>query len=163
MTHLNLIETKLYTLDKLKLKLKEWNMAGDKIVFSNGCFDILHMGHIELLAKAADLGDRLIIGLNSDISIQKLKGIERPIISENSRTIIIASLQFVDAVILFSENTPFQLISEINPDFLVKGGDYSPSNAIGGDLIKKNGGEVIIIPLTKGFSSSNIINKIRNG
>lgn len=163
MSHLNIIKTKLYTLDLLKLKIEEWNMAGEKIVFSNGCFDILHMGHIEILAKAADLGDRLIVGLNSDTSIQKLKGVERPIIPENSRQIIIASLQFVDAVILFSENTPFQLISEINPDFLVKGGDYNPSNIIGGDLIKKNGGEVITIPLKKGFSSSNIINKIQNG
>jgi len=163
MNHLNLIKTKLYTLDKLKPKIKEWNIAGDKIVFSNGCFDILHMGHVEVLAKAADLGDRLIVGLNSDTSIQKLKGIERPIIKEESRQILIASLQFVDVVILFSENTPFKLISEIKPDFLVKGGDYNPQDIIGGDLIKKNGGKIITIPLKKGFSSSNIINKIQNG
>ena len=163
MNHLNSIQNKLYALPDLKRQIEKWKSAGDKIVFTNGCFDILHKGHIEVLVKTSSLGDRLIIGLNSDSSIKNLKGKNRPIIGEDSRSLLLASLQFVDAVVLFSEETPFKLISEIVPDILAKGGDYKIKEIIGYDVVQQNGGEVITIPLTEGFSSSNIIDKLQNG
>jgi rfaE bifunctional protein nucleotidyltransferase chain/domain len=123
----------------------------------------LHKGHVEVLAKISNLGNRLIIGLNSDSSIKNLKGENRPIIEEDSRALLLAALQFVDAVILFSEETPSQLISEIVPDILAKGGDYKIEEIVGYELVQQNGGKVITIPLTEGVSSSNIINKIQNG
>ena len=123
----------------------------------------MHKGHVEVLAKISNLGNRLIIGLNSDSSIKNLKGENRPIIEEDSRALLLAALQFIDAVILFSEETPFQLISEIVPDILAKGDDYKIEEIVGYELVQQNGGKVITIPLTEGVSSSNIINKIQNG
>ena len=131
MNHLNSIQNKIYTLLDLEKQIEKWRSAGDKIVFTNGCFDILHKGHIEVLAKTSNLGNRLIIGLNSDSSIKNLKGENRPILEEDSRALLLAALQFVDAVILFSEKTPFQLISEIVPDILSKGGDYKIEEIVG--------------------------------
>ena len=163
MNHLNSIQNKIYTLPDLERQMEKWKSAGDKIVFTNGCFDILHKGHIEVLAKTSNLGNRLIIGVNSDSSMKNLKGKNRPIIEEDSRALLLAALQFVDAVILFSEETPFQLISEIVPDILAKGGDYKIEEIVGYEVVQQNGGEVITIPLTEGFSSSNIIDKIQNG
>tara|TARA_B100001105_G_scaffold249327_1_gene236122 strand:- start:974 stop:1465 length:492 start_codon:yes stop_codon:yes gene_type:complete len=163
MNHLNSIQNKIYTLPDLERQMEKWKSAGDKIVFTNGCFDILHKGHIEVLAKTSNLGNRLIIGVNSDSSMKNLKGENRPIIEEDSRALLLAALQFVDAVILFSEETPFQLISEIVPDILAKGGDYKIEEIVGYEVVQQNGGEVITIPLTEGVSSSNIIDKIQNG
>ena len=163
MKHLNSIQNKIYTLSDLKTRIEQWKSAKEKIVFTNGCFDILHKGHLEVLAKTADLGNRLIIGLNSDSSIKNLKGGNRPIVDENSRAILLAALSFVDAVVLFSEQTPLNLIAEIKPDILAKGGDYKIEEIVGHEVVQQNGGEVITIPLTEGFSSTNIIDKIQNG
>ena len=135
MSRLNKINSKIFSLDDLKNQVNAWKQAGEEVVFTNGCFDIIHRGHIEVLAQTADLGDRLIIGLNSDTSTQKLKGKNRPIIEEQSRAILLASLEFVDAVILFSEDTPINLISTLLPDVLAKGGDYEIETIVGLSLI----------------------------
>lgn len=161
MTNLLSIKSKIYTLSELIEQSKIWRSKGDKIVFTNGCFDLVHRGHVEVLANTADLGDRLIIGLNSDTSIHKLKGEKRPIIDENSRAILLASLQFIDAIVLFSEATPYQLIEAILPDILAKGGDYKVEEITGHELVLRNGGEVILVPFIDGFSTTNIINKIK--
>ena len=163
MKHLNSIQNKIYTLSDLKTRIEQWKSAKEKIVFTNGCFDILHKGHLEVLAKTADLGNRLIIELNSDSSIKNLKGGNRPIVDENSRAILLAALSFVDAVVLFSEQTPLNLIAEIKPNILAKGGDYKITEIVGHEVVQQNGGEVITIPLIEGFSSTNIIDKIQNG
>ncbi|PIP53621.1 MAG: D-glycero-beta-D-manno-heptose 1-phosphate adenylyltransferase [Bacteroidetes bacterium CG23_combo_of_CG06-09_8_20_14_all_32_9] len=134
----------------------------EKIVFTNGCFDILHRGHIEYLAKAAQFGDVLIIGLNSDESVSRLKGKNRPIQDEESRALVLASMLFVDVVVIFREDTPYNLIKIIKPDVLVKGGDYSLENIIGSDLVIAKGGEVKTINFVDGFSSSSIISKVEN-
>ena len=128
-----------------------------KIVFTNGCFDILHRGHIEYLSKASDLGDVLIIGLNTDASVKRIKGEGRPVQDETSRALILASLRFVEAVILFDEDTPYDLISMIKPDVLVKGGDYTEETIVGADIVKAIGGEVVTIPLVEGYSTSGLI------
>ena len=133
----------------------------NKIVFTNGCFDIMHRGHVELLASAADLGDKLIIGLNSDDSIKRIKGENRPIIKEMSRAILLSSLSFVDAIVFFSEETPINLINLIMPDILAKGGDYKIGTIVGAEVVQKNGGKIHLIPFVDGFSTSNIINKIK--
>ena len=161
MTNLLSIKSKIYTLSELIEQSKIWRSKGDKIVFTNGCFDLVHRGHVEVLANTADLGDRLIIGLNSDTSIHKLKGEKRPVIDENSRAILLASLQFIDAIVLFSEATPYQLIEAILPDILAKGGDYKVEEITGHELVLRNGGEVILVPFIDGFSTTNIINKIK--
>ena len=162
MSSLKKIKDKIFNLNDLKNKVTSWKENGHKIVFTNGCFDIMHKGHIEVLSKSSDLGDKLIIGLNSDSSVQKLKGNSRPIIDENSRAIALAALSFVDAIVLFSEETPINLISTLNPDILAKGGDYEIRTIVGHEIVQKNGGEVILIPFVDGFSSTNIINKIKN-
>ena len=162
MSHLNKINTKIFSLDDLKNQVNAWKQAGEEVVFTNGCFDIIHRGHIEVLAQTADLGDRLIIGLNSDSSIQKLKGEDRPIIDEQARAILLAALSFVDAVILFPEDTPINLISTLLPDVLAKGGDYEIETIVGYEIVQNNGGEVILVPFVDGFSSTIIIDKIKN-
>ena len=161
MSHLNKLNNKIYSLEELENKVNAWKQAGEEVVFTNGCFDIIHRGHIEVLAQTADLGDRLIIGLNSDSSIQKLKGKNRPIIDEKSRAILLASFSFVDAVVLFSEETPINLISTLLPDVLAKGGDYKIETIVGCEIVQKNGGEVILVPFVDGFSSTTIIEKIK--
>ncbi|MEO8085280.1 MAG: D-glycero-beta-D-manno-heptose 1-phosphate adenylyltransferase [Bacteroidota bacterium] len=162
MTSLEKIKNKIYTPESLRLKLGEWRFRDRKIVFTNGCFDLLHLGHIDYLGKAADLGDMLIIGVNTDQSVQKLKGQNRPINNEEQRTHLLASLLFVDAVILFDEETPFDLIKIIQPDVLVKGGDYTPDKVVGADLVTANGGFVHIIPLLAGYSTTLTEEKIKN-
>ena len=162
MSHLNKINSKIFSLDDLNNQVNSWKQSGKEVVFTNGCFDIIHRGHIEVLAQTADLGDRLIIGLNSDSSIQKLKGADRPIIDEHSRAILLAALSFVDAVILFSEETPINLISRLLPDVLAKGGDYEIETIVGHEIVQNNGGEVILVPFVDGFSSTIIIDKIKN-
>ena len=146
----------------LKLKLKDGKALGNQIVFTNGCFDIIHQGHIEVLSKSADLGEKLIVGLNSDKSIKKLKGKNRPIKDEYSRAMLLASFNFVDAVILFSEDTPIKLIRGLKPDILAKGGDYKIEEIAGHKIIKETGGEVKLIPFVEGYSSTQIIKKIKN-
>ena len=162
MSHLNTIKSKIYLLEGLKAQVDSWKETGEKVVFTNGCFDILHRGHIEALARTADLGNRLIIGLNSDQSIQALKGENRPIVNEDSRAILLASLSFVDAVVLFSEETPLNLISTLMPDVLAKGGDYEIETIVGHKIVQNNGGKVILVPFIDGYSSTNIIEKIKN-
>ena len=161
MSHLNKINTKIFSLDDLKNQVNAWKQAGEEVVFTNGCFDIIHRGHIEVLAQTADLGDRLIIGLNSDTSIQKLKGKNRPIIEEQSRAILLASLEFVDAVVIFSEDTPLKLISALLPDVLAKGGDYEIETIVGHEIVQQNGGKVKLVAFVDGFSSTTIIDKIK--
>ena len=138
------------------------NRIKKKIVFTNGCFDLIHLGHIEILARSSDFGDKLIIGVNSDLSIKKLKGENRPIIEESSRIKQLSALEFVDAVILFDEDTPLKLIESIKPDVITKGGDYTAKNVVGNEVVSQKKGEVVIIPLTKGFSTTSILNKIKN-
>lgn len=131
-----------------------------QLVFTNGCFDILHRGHVEYLAQAATKGDVLIIGLNTDASVRKLKGPSRPLLDEQSRAFTLAALGFVDAVVLFDEETPYELIKKIKPQVLVKGGDYQVEDIVGYDIVKAGGGQVITIPLTEGFSTTGIIQKM---
>lgn len=161
MSHLNKINSKIFSLDDLKNQVNSWKQAGEEIVFTNGCFDIIHRGHIEVLAQTADLGERLIVGLNSDSSTRKLKGKDRPIIDEQARAVLLATLTFVDAVVLFSEETPINLISILLPDVLAKGGDYEIETIVGHEIVQNNGGKVILVPFVDGFSSTAIIDKIK--
>lgn len=141
--------------------LDDWRANNYKIVFTNGCFDLLHRGHVDYLTKARDLGDKLFLGLNTDASVSKLKGEHRPIQDEPSRMHIMASLQCVDAVILFDEETPYELIKSVQPDILVKGADYKPENIVGYDIVTAKGGEVITIEFLEGYSTTSIEKKIR--
>lgn len=133
---------------------------GKSIVFTNGCFDILHSGHVFYLQKAKQQGDILILGLNSDASVRRLKGEKRPINNEKDRAIVISELKSIDYVVIFEEDTPLEIISLIVPDILVKGGDYKKEDVVGKDIVENNGGEVVIIPFVDGKSTTNIINKI---
>ena len=137
-----------------------WREDGHKVVFTNGCFDILHRGHVEYLEAAKEAGDKLIIGLNSDNSVRKLKGSTRPFQNEQDRRAILTALSCVDAVVVFDEDTPAKLIAELLPDVLIKGGDYDEDEIVGRDTILANGGEIIIIPFVEGASTSNIISRI---
>jgi rfaE bifunctional protein nucleotidyltransferase chain/domain len=159
MEQLNLIAAKIYTRDHLLRQMHIWRFKGKKIIFTNGCFDILHLGHVEYLAKARDMGSILIIGLNSDDSVRRLKGSHRPINDEDARSMVLAAFSFVDAVVIFDEDTPAELIEQIKPDVLVKGKDYEGKKIVGADFVKANGGEVVTIELTKGYSSTGIIQK----
>lgn len=154
------LNTRIATdITELKRLISIYKFQGKKIVFTNGCFDILHRGHVEYLAKAASLGDVLIIGLNTDASVRKLKGENRPVQDENSRALILSALRFVGHVILFDEDTPYELIKELLPDILVKGADYKEHEIVGYDIVKKNGGSVETIEFVEGFSTSNILEK----
>lgn len=161
MLKVNQVQKKIFSLSGLIEKNNEWKTQGENIVFTNGCFDLIHKGHIEMLTSAADLGSKLIVGLNSDSSVKKLKKKDRPIIDEISRSTLLASFSFVDAVILFSEETPINLINKLLPDFLVKGGDYQKENIVGAETITRHGGDVVVIPFIDGFSTSKIIQKIK--
>ncbi len=139
-----------------------WRMKGDRIVFTNGCFDILHRGHVEYLQEAAALGDRLVIGLNSDASVRRQnKGPERPLNDEQSRAKVLAALRLVDAVIIFDQDTPLELIQALGPDVLVKGGDWSEDRIVGAELVKARGGAVHSLKLVDGFSTTALVDKIR--
>jgi rfaE bifunctional protein nucleotidyltransferase chain/domain len=142
--------------------LDKWKQAGDVLVFTNGCFDLVHRGHIDSLTKAADFGNRLIVGLNSDISVKLLKGENRPLIDQQSRAILLASLLMVDAVVMFDEETPYELIRSIQPDVLVKGSEYQVEEIAGFDIVLAKGGRVERIDLTEGFSTSDLIQKIKD-
>lgn len=156
-----ILQAKISTLPHLLDIVKEWKAAGQKVVFTNGVFDLVHIGHLTYLAKAAELGDKLIIGLNSDHSVRILKGEQRPINKADSRSALLAALFFVDAVVVFEEQTPFNLITAILPDVLVKGGDYTFDTIVGAPEVVANGGEVRTIQFVDGYSSTAIINKIK--
>jgi rfaE bifunctional protein nucleotidyltransferase chain/domain len=153
---------KISGLTPLKQRIAQWKNEGKKIVFTNGVFDLLHIGHITYLSKAAGLGDKLIIGLNTDSSVKRIKGEDRPVNDQNSRAALLAALFFVDAIVLFEEDTPRELITALLPDVLVKGADYSVENIAGAKEVIANGGEVKTITFVEGYSSTAIIQKIRN-
>ena len=140
-------------------KLHFWRQNSKKIIFSNGCFDLLHKGHIDLLAKARSLGDVLIVGLNSDVSVKALKGDKRPIQNQKIRFNNLLKLNSVDLIIIFEEETPLKLIKKIQPNIIVKGQDYKVKHVVGYNTIKGWGGEVVLVPLTKGYSTTSIIKK----
>ena len=154
--------------DKIKTKAEAkaivdgWKKQGLKVVFTNGCFDILHLGHVDYLEKARSLGDKLVLGLNTDDSVSRIKGPSRPIQDENSRAHILASLQFIDLVVFFNEDTPLDLISTLIPQILVKGSDYLAENIVGADVVKSNGGVVKTIEFVPGYSTTKIVEKIKS-
>jgi rfaE bifunctional protein nucleotidyltransferase chain/domain len=159
MDKFELVKSKIVSKENLKPILNISKFKSKKIVFSNGCFDILHRGHIEYLAKAASLGHLLIIGLNTDESVKRLKGSDRPLQDQESRAMVMASLRFVDYVVLFNEDTPYELIDFIKPDILVKGSDYKENEIVGADIVKKNNGKVMTIDLVEGYSTTSIIER----
>ncbi len=160
MTQQEIIAGKIHTQKTIQPLLSIWRFKNEKIVFSNGCFDILHKGHVDYLAQAADLGKHLIIGLNSDNSVRKLKGEARPLQDEKSRLTMLAALHFVSAVIVFDEQTPYELIKVVQPDYLVKGKDYKAEDVVGYDIVTKKGGKVVTIELTPGYSTTSILEKV---
>ncbi|HEY1063031.1 MAG TPA: D-glycero-beta-D-manno-heptose 1-phosphate adenylyltransferase [Daejeonella sp.] len=162
MSRLENIKSKIYTREQIKAVLNIWRLLEKKVVFTNGCFDLLHLGHIDYLSKAADMGDKLVIGLNSDASASALKGPGRPITDQLSRSVMLASFSFVDAVVIFDEPTPLHLIELVRPDILVKGADYSIEQIVGADLVLQYGGEVKTIEYLSGYSTTLIEKKIRS-
>jgi rfaE bifunctional protein nucleotidyltransferase chain/domain len=153
---------KISDLPELKASMAAWKSEGKKVVFTNGVFDLLHIGHITYMAKASELGDKLVIGLNSDSSVKRIKGDDRPVNDQNSRAALLAALFFVDAIVVFEEDTPINLITALMPDILVKGADYLVENIVGAKEVIANGGEVKTINLVEGYSSTSIIQKIRD-
>lgn len=162
MREIERIESKIICQKDLSNLILKWREENQKIVFTNGCFDLLHLGHVDYLAKAKDLGDRLIIGVNTDSSVKRLKGKNRPLQDENSRLHILAALHSVDAVVLFDEDTPYELIKKIQPDILVKGADYKIENIVGYDIVTSRGGSVQTIEFIEGYSTTNIEQRILN-
>ncbi len=152
---------KIIKFSDVKEEISRLKRDSKKIVFTNGCFDIIHAGHIAYLNEAKGLGDILIVGINSDNSVKRLKGQNRPIISERDRAYVLANIKPVDYVVIFHEDTPYHLIKEIQPDFLVKGGDYCEKNVIGRDIVKSSGGKLVLIKFIKGKSTSSIIKTIK--
>lgn len=151
---------KILTEAQLPATLAAWRAAGERIVFTNGCFDLLHLGHVDYLEKARALGDRLVVGLNTDASVSAIKP-GRPIQDETSRARIMAALAFVDAVVFFGEDTPLRLIELVQPDILVKGDDYAINGIVGHELVLNRGGQVLTVPLVTGYSTSRIVAKVR--
>jgi D-beta-D-heptose 7-phosphate kinase/D-beta-D-heptose 1-phosphate adenosyltransferase len=155
------IPNKIMTIEQAKARISAWKVLGKTVAFTNGCFDILHPGHLYSIGQAAKEADYLIVGLNSDASIKRLKGPDRPINSTDSRALVIANLVLVDAVVVFEQDTPYELITALLPDVLVKGGDYTIETIVGAKEVIANGGKVIINPIVDGFSTTNIIEKIK--
>ena len=155
------LSQKIFNAAELKLQLKRWDLLGKKIVFTNGVFDILHEGHIKILSEAATYADILIVGVNSDASVKRLKGDSRPLNAEGSRALVLAALLMVDAVIIFEEDTPLELIKTILPDVFVKGGDYTIDQIAGAKEVIENGGRVIINEIVPGFSTTGLVEKIK--
>jgi D-glycero-beta-D-manno-heptose 1-phosphate adenylyltransferase len=141
--------------------VESWQTAGEEVVFTNGCFDLLHLGHIQNLEAAANLGDRLIVALNSDESVRRLKGNHRPISAQASRQAVVAALQVVDMVLIFDQDTPFELINLLLPDVLAKGGDYTPTNMVGSEIVLAHGGQVVALPFVEGYSTTQLEQKIQ--
>ena len=163
MEMLNYIKSKILN-DKAQIdrQIAVWKFLNHKIVFTNGCFDILHRGHIDYLAKAADEGDILVVGLNTDNSVRKIKGDNRPVNDEETRALILGALGFVDAVILFDEETPYELINSVQPDVLIKGSDYKEEDIVGYDIVTASGGEIKTIELLEGFSTTGLIDRLKS-
>jgi rfaE bifunctional protein nucleotidyltransferase chain/domain len=161
MTTLEVTNNKILDIKVLGNRLAMWRLFNNKVVFTNGCFDILHRGHIEYLSQARDKGEILVIGLNSDASVKRIKGEGRPVQDETSRAMVLASLRIVDAVVLFDEDTPYELIKIVKPDVLVKGADYTEDTIVGADIVKASGGEVVVIPIVAGYSTSRILKVIK--
>jgi rfaE bifunctional protein nucleotidyltransferase chain/domain len=157
-----LLKNKLQSKEQVLKQISALQAQGKKIVFTNGCFDILHPGHVDYLSQARDSGDFMALGLNTDASVKKLnKAPNRPVNDENSRALVLAGLACIDAIVLFDEETPYELIKFLQPDVLVKGDDYKPEQIAGYDIIKAKGGEVKTIPFLKGYSTTALINKIK--
>ncbi|MFC2103767.1 D-glycero-beta-D-manno-heptose 1-phosphate adenylyltransferase [Bacteroidota bacterium] len=161
MDKLDVIQSKIVDINNIEPLLTYWNLKNQKIVFTNGCFDILHRGHIEYLAQAANHGDVLVIGLNTDNSVRRIKGNLRPVQDEYARAILLASLSFVSAVVLFNEDTPYNLIKRIQPDILIKGSDYKIQDIVGYDIVSAKGGDVVAIEFIEGYSTTAIIEKLK--
>ncbi len=161
MKTVQVIPNKIITQEELVHQLKRWRLLNKKIVFTNGVFDILHEGHIASLSEAAGYGDILIVGVNTDASVKRLKGDSRPVNNQQSRALLLASLVITDAVVLFDEDTPYNLITTILPDVLVKGGDYTIEQIVGAKEVMANGGKVIIAPILEGFSTTSIIERMK--
>ena len=153
---------KITDIPSLQKDIASWKSEGKKVVFTNGVFDLIHIGHISYLSKAAELGDKLIIGLNSDSSVKRIKGEDRPVNAQNSRAALLAAFFFVDAIVVFEEDTPLELITALMPDVLIKGADYSIENIVGAKEVIANGGEVKTITFVEGYSSTAIIKKIKD-
>lgn len=162
MSTLSQIQHKIKDWPGARQAVRQWQEAGQRVVFTNGCFDILHYGHLHYLAQARDLGDRLVIGLNSAASVRRLKGPHRPIHDEPTRRHLLAALAFVDAVVSFEEDTPLQLIQTLLPDVLVKGGDWKATDIVGSELVLARGGDVRSLPYIEGYSTTSIEEKIRS-
>jgi rfaE bifunctional protein nucleotidyltransferase chain/domain len=156
----DIIRRKILSGPELDRWLAQVRFKNRKIVFTNGCFDVLHRGHVDYLATASELGDLLVIGLNTDESVKKLKGPARPYLDEETRAYILAAMSFTSAIILFEEDTPIRLIEKVRPDVLVKGSDYKPSEIVGHDLVTSWGGKVLTVDLTPGYSSTQVIGKL---
>ena len=154
------INLKIVASDEISKLVSQWRVLNKTIAFTNGCFDILHEGHLFSLSEAAKEADYLVVGLNSNESVTKLKGKGRPVVDERSRALLLASLVMVDAVVIFEEDTPLELIKKIRPDILVKGGDYKPEQVAGSKEVNEYGGKVIIKPILQGFSTTSLINKV---
>ncbi|MBS1637724.1 MAG: D-glycero-beta-D-manno-heptose 1-phosphate adenylyltransferase [Bacteroidetes bacterium] len=153
---------KLHTRESLAKWLHIWRFQGKKVVFTNGCFDILHLGHVDYLTRTRDLGNVLVLGLNSDSSVKRLgKSPERPINSEQARAAVLGAMECIDAIIIFDEDTPYELIRFVQPDVLVKGSDYKAEDIVGYDIVKANGGEVVTIPFVEGYSTTKLIEKLK--
>lgn len=162
MSRLDAVKSKIIDAKDIESYLTYWKLKNQKIVFTNGCFDIIHRGHVEYLAQAANYGNVLVIGLNTDDSVKRLKGDARPVQDEIARATILASLQFVSAVILFNEDTPYELIKKVQPDVLIKGSDYNIEDIVGYDVVKANGGKVVTIDFIDGYSTTSIIEKLKS-
>lgn len=163
MTRFEQIEQKIQSWEQITATADAWRAAGNRIVFTNGCFDILHYGHLHYLSAARDLGERLVVGLNSAASVSRLKGPHRPINDELTRTHLLAALEVIDAVVVFEDDTPLELIRLVRPDILVKGGDWLPEQIVGSDLVLAAGGQVRSLPFVEGYSTTNIEAKIKRG
>jgi len=154
-------ELKIVSLEYAKDVVQMWQKAGNRVVFTNGCFDLIHLGHVDYLEKARMLGDKLVIGLNTDDSVSRFKGPERPLQDQQSRARVLAAMQFVDLVVFFDEDTPLKLISALVPNILVKGSDYLAENIVGADVVKHHGGMVKTIDFVPGYSTTRIVEKIK--
>ena len=155
------LKTKLKALEIIKNELQPLQQQGKKIVFTNGCFDILHAGHVDIFQQARNLGDALVVAVNSDISIKKIKGEKRPVVPQAQRMQVLAALEAIDYVVVFEEENPLKIIKELQPDILVKGGDWPVETIVGREIVEKKGGKVLSIPLMEGISTTNIIEEVK--
>ena len=163
MDYFQIINQKILSDQDLRRMLGYWRFHEQKIVFTNGCFDILHKGHIDYLSKAAALGNKLIVGLNTDASVQRIKGPTRPVNDQQARASVMASLFFVAGVVFFDEDTPYELIKTVQPDILIKGSDYKAEDIVGYDIVTDKGGKVLTLDFLEGYSTTAIIDKLKNG